>query len=84
MLYYLWAFTDRAARCPLLEVSDQRKRSLEWLIGFRAEIQFDKYKNDFFARAVSWLFGQPDFCPTVKQPAMPGSGFNRRGVGHHE
>ena len=66
----------RAARCPLLEVSDQRKRSLEWLIGLRAEIQFDKYKNDFFARAGGRFFGQPDFHAAVEQPAMPGSGFD--------
>ena len=62
----------RAARSPLLELPYQRKRSLIRLIGFEAEIQFDKYKNDFFARAGGRFFGQPDFSAVVEQPRIAG------------
>ena len=61
----------RAARSPLLGLYDQRKRSLNRLTGLVAEIQFDKYENDYFARAGSRFSEQPDFSAAVEQPAMP-------------
>ena len=51
----------------------QRKRSLEWLIGIDARFQFDKYENDYFARASGRFSEQPDFSAAVELPAMPGN-----------
>ena len=63
----------RAARSPLLGLHYQRKRSLYRLIGIDARFQFDKYENDYFARAGGRFSEQPDFSAAVEQPAMPGN-----------
>ena len=47
----------RAARCPLLGLSGQRKRSLIWLTGLDAEIQFDSHcrgEGAYFTRTAGY------------------------------